>query len=82
MQWLLFPCCRDFLGRIIYDMALDGYLDAVTFGIENHTFIIPIAGGSGLPYHLDSVTGHLLGKVIHFFFGTDGKRKMRIPEII
>ncbi len=82
MQRLLFPCCRDFLGRIIYDMALDGYLDAVTFGVENDAFIVPVAGGPGLTHYLDSVIGHLLGKVIHFFFGIDGKRNMRIPEII
>ena len=38
-----------------YDMTLDGYLDAVAFGIQNHAFVIPVAGGSGLPYYGDSI---------------------------
>ena len=68
MRWLLFPYCCNFFGLVIYDMALDRYLDAVAFGVEDHAFIIPVAGGPGLPYHLDSVFGHFLGKPVHFFF--------------
>ena len=30
---MLFPYCGYFFGRVIYDVALDGYLDAVAFGI-------------------------------------------------
>lgn len=68
MQRLLFSYCCDFPGRIIYDMALDSYLDAVAFGIEDNTFIVSIAGGPGLPYNGDSILGHFFGQEIHLFF--------------
>ena len=68
MQWLLFSYCCDFSGRIIYDMALDGYLDAVAFGIKDDTFVIPVPGGPGLAHDGNTVIGHLLGKAIHLFF--------------
>lgn len=48
--------------------SLYGYLYPVSFGVEDDTFVIPVAGGPGLPYHLDSVLGHLLGQAVHFFF--------------
>lgn len=68
MQRLLFSYCCNFFGLVIYDMALDRYLDAVAFGVEDDTFVIPVAGCSGLPYDLDSVVGHLPGESVHFFF--------------
>ena len=54
----------------------------IAFGVEDHTFIISVAGGSGLPHHLDSVIGHLLGETVHFFFGSDRKGKVRIPDML
>lgn len=44
------------------------HLYPVSFGVEDYTFIIPVAGGSGLPHHLDPVLGHLLGQPVHLFF--------------
>ena len=48
--------------------SLYGYLYSVSFGVEDDTFVIPVAGGSGLPHHLDPVLGHLLGQAVHLFF--------------
>lgn len=45
--------------------SLYGYLYWVSFGVEDDTFIIPVAGGPGLPYHLDSVVRHLPGESVH-----------------
>lgn len=68
MQRLLFSYCCDFLGLIIYDVVLDSNLYPIAFGVEDDTFVIPVAGGSGLPYDLYSVVGHLPGEAVHFFF--------------
>ena len=73
VQRLLLSYCCDFLGRIIYDVALDGYLDTVALGIKDNTFIVPVAGGSGLPYNGNSVCGHFFGQEVHLFFWTDGE---------
>ena len=51
-----------------YDVALDGYLDAVAFGIEDNTFIVSVAGSPGLPYNGDSIFGHFFGQEVHLFF--------------
>lgn len=47
---------------------LDCNLYPVAFGVKDHTFVIPVAGGSGLPYYLDSVVGHLPGESVYLFF--------------
>ena len=64
-----------------YDVALDGYLDAVAFGIQNHAFVIPVAGGSGLPYNGDSVSRHFFGELVHFFFRSNRKGDMGKTEM-
>jgi len=68
VQRLLFSYCCDFLGLIIYDVVLDSNLYPIAFGVEDDTFVIPVAGGPGLPYHLDTVIGHLPGESVYLFF--------------
>ena len=65
----MFPDYSDYCSRFFgYNLSLDSNLYPIAFGIENHTFIIPVAGGSGRPYHLDSIVGHLLGEAVYLFF--------------
>lgn len=45
--------------------SLYSYFYPVSFGVENDTFVIPVAGSPGLPYHLDSVVRHLPGESVH-----------------
>lgn len=68
MQRLLFSYCCDSFGLIIYNVVLDSDLYPIAFGVEDDTFVIPVAGGPGLPYHLDTVVRHLPGESVHFFF--------------
>jgi len=68
VQRLLFPYCSDFLGLIIYNVVLDSDFYPIAFGVEDDTFVIPVAGGPGLPYDLDSVVGHLPGESVYLFF--------------
>ena len=48
--------------------SLYSYFYPVSFGVEDDTFVIPVAGGPGLPHDLDSVFGHLPGESVHVFF--------------
>ena len=48
--------------------SLYSYFYPVSFGVEDDAFVIPVAGGPGLPHHLDPVLGHLLGQAVHLFF--------------
>ena len=61
--WTLHSPCGCFTWNTLYCN-----LYPIAFGVEDDTFVIPVAGGSWLPHYLDSVTGHLLGEAIHFFF--------------
>ena len=66
----------DLVGDLLYCQ-----LDSVSFGVEDDTFVIPVAGSPGLTYYLDSVLGHLPGESVHIFFGSDGKAKMGKTEM-
>ena len=57
--WFHVKQCFQHLYRHLYP---------VSFGVEDDTFVIPVAGGPGLPHDLDSVIGHLLGQAVHLFF--------------
>ena len=72
--YVLLSCCCSLFGNAIYNVVLDSNLYPIAFGVEDHTFIIPVAGGSWLSHYLDTVIGHLLGQAVHLFFGTHRKR--------
>ena len=79
----MFPdSCHCYSRLFVYILSLDSNLQPIPFRVEDDTFIVPVAGGSGLTYYLDFVTGHLLGEAIHLFFGTRRKRKMDKTEML
>ena len=65
---MLLFCCGGLFNNAIYNVVLDSNFYPIAFGVEDDTFVIPVAGGPGLPYHLDSVIGHLPGESVHLFF--------------
>ena len=70
-----------FTWNNVTGIPLYGYFYPIAFGVEDYTFVIPVAGSAGLPYDGDSVFGHLLGQAVHVFFRTDGKGKMGKTEM-